>query len=213
MKAIEVRHAVVVVTGASDDVGRAIAEGFAREGARLVLAGRDPYALKHLSADCNALGAETLIVEADITDTASARKLVNAARAFDDHIDVWISRAEGDRIGLTPDIDAVIPVFVKQKRGVLINVTSGEGLPGTWRTPLSARRAIHLCDLHIGSCRDAIRIARSVAELARAPRPRATLGANDNVLDRILKAGTAAGLAALAGVGGLVSALEAARIG
>lgn len=212
MKGIELKNAVVVVTGASDDVGRATAEAFAREGAKLVLAGRDGYGLRQLAARCEALGGDTLTVEADIADTAATRRLVNAARAFDGRIDVWISRTDAKTQGLLPDVPAVLPVFGKQKRGVFINMTP-HSLPAALRAPLSARRDIHLCDFYAGADVNADKLAQKIVELARMPRQRVLFGANDDVVGRALKAGTAFGMAAMAGLGSLTAALQAAKLG
>ena len=213
MKGIELKDAVVVVTQATDAVGRATAEAFARDGAKLVLAGRDGYDLQQLATHCRNIGSDALVVEADTADTAAARRLVNAARGFDGRIDVWVSRSDvEDRDGMTPDIKAVIPIFVGQKRGVLINMTP-HSLPMTVRAPLSARRDIHLCDLDIANGSAPEWVAQKVVELARMPRPKVLFGANDDVLGRALKAGAAFGMAAIAGLGSLTAALQTAKLG
>jgi NAD(P)-dependent dehydrogenase (short-subunit alcohol dehydrogenase family) len=213
MKGIELKDSVVVVTRATDAVGRATAEAFAREGAKLVLAGRDTYVLRQIAARCWDLGAETLTVEADIADTAATRRLVNAARAFDGHIDAWISRTDAeDRDGMTPDVKAVIPIFIRQKRGVLINMTPHR-LPMTVRAPLSARRDIHLCDVDAGPDADASKVAQMIVGLVHAPRPKVLFGANDDLVERALKAGAAFGMTAMAALGSLTAALQAAKFG
>jgi len=203
---------VIVVTEAAAPLGQAVAAAFARPGITLILADRDTHALKSVAARCRGLGADAGIVEADICDTASARKLVNAVREAAGRVDIWISQTARGHDGITPDIRAVIPVFVKQKRGTLIHLVSGAVLPASLRAPLSAHRHIHLCDVHAGD-RETGWLAGKIVELARAPRPTVRFGANDNVLERILKAGAAVGLATLAGFGGLISTLESARIG
>ena len=45
---------VVIVTGASRGIGRAIAFGFAEEGARLSICGRDPETLQTVTEELNA---------------------------------------------------------------------------------------------------------------------------------------------------------------
>ena len=52
----------VVITGASSGIGAATAEGFAKKGARLVLASRNPAALETVAVRCRTLGGEVLTV-------------------------------------------------------------------------------------------------------------------------------------------------------
>ena len=59
MKRRQLKGAVVVLTGASSGIGRAAAFMFARRGARLVLAARDPRALEEVASECrNTYGAQ-----------------------------------------------------------------------------------------------------------------------------------------------------------
>ena len=69
-------HATTIITGASSGIGRAAALAFAREGARLVLAARNPDPLRRTEADVRAAGAEVLVVPTDVTDEASVAQLV-----------------------------------------------------------------------------------------------------------------------------------------
>ncbi len=209
MTVLAVESAVVVITAATGAVGRAVAEDFAVRGARLILAGRDQHALKELAARCRTLGAEVEAVEADLGDTASVRRLVNAARAGG-RIDIWISQ---DETGNAGDLQAVLPVFLKQKRGTFIAV-GATVFPAALRAQLSARRAIHLCEILAGrSDEDAGKIARAVADMARNPRPRVSIGANDGYIERLIRAGSAFSMTALAGLGGIVAALGQAKLG
>ena len=68
---------VVLVTGALAGIGRATALAFAREGARLVVSGRNPEAGDALAAELRALGAEALFVQADVRNEADVRSLVD----------------------------------------------------------------------------------------------------------------------------------------
>ncbi len=55
----------VLITGALAGIGRATALAFAREGARLVVSGRQEDAGKKLAAELARLGAEVAFVRAD----------------------------------------------------------------------------------------------------------------------------------------------------
>lgn len=208
MSGIELRNAVVVVAEALSDIGRAIAGAFAAQGAKLVLAGCDPHALRQLAAQCESLGAEAVVVEAG-TDTAAIRRLVNAARERHSRIDIWVGRADETA---RADLRSVVPVFLKQKHGVFINL-GADRISAALRAQLSARRDIHLCDLHASSTQSVDRIAATAVALARTPRPRIALGVNDDFVERARKSGTAFCMAVIGGLGGVTAALQAAKLG
>jgi NAD(P)-dependent dehydrogenase (short-subunit alcohol dehydrogenase family) len=80
----------VLVTGASRGIGRAIAESFAREGARLILVARDGAELERLSQQlARAHGVEVAIVPMDLSVRGATRQVAEAHP----HIDVLINNA------------------------------------------------------------------------------------------------------------------------
>ncbi|WP_238384211.1 SDR family NAD(P)-dependent oxidoreductase [Teichococcus vastitatis] len=139
--------ATVVITGASSGIGQATAEAFAREGARLVLAARGPEALEQVAARCRELGAAVAAVPTDITDTEAVQALAERAVQFGCGIEVWVSVVgtgavgrfhevpmaaheqviRANLLGHMNDAHAVLPVFLRQERGVLININSVGG--------------------------------------------------------------------------------------
>lgn len=72
------------ITGASSGIGAALARALAREGARLVLSGRNVAALEAVAADCG----DSLILPFEATDFAALPALT--ARAWD-----WAGRVDG----------------------------------------------------------------------------------------------------------------------
>ena len=86
---------VVLVTGASRGIGRAIALAFAGEGCRLALASRTPKVLAAASEEVEALGAEARHWATDVTDPAQVELLVgNVCRVWGG-IDVLVNNAGG----------------------------------------------------------------------------------------------------------------------
>jgi NAD(P)-dependent dehydrogenase (short-subunit alcohol dehydrogenase family) len=87
------RDRVVVVTGASEGIGRALALALAPHSPRLVLAARDAQRLDSLAQECRSAGADALAVPTDVTDEAACRALVAAAVARHGRIDVLVNNA------------------------------------------------------------------------------------------------------------------------
>ena len=77
MKLLENR--TIIVTGASSGIGRAAALLFARQGARQVLAGRDPQRLDNVAAEIAMLGGQAQIVRGDVADGALHEACVESA--------------------------------------------------------------------------------------------------------------------------------------
>jgi len=134
----------ILITGAGSNVGRAVCELFAHEGARMVLADLDRARAQRSAA--TAPDAAELVVQADLTvPEQCARMAVEAQRALGG-IDVLCntagidppaakkvhetSEADWDRIlevnlkGVFLACRAVIPIMVEQGSGVIVNVAS-----------------------------------------------------------------------------------------
>jgi len=84
----------IVITGASQGIGRAIAEAFASEpGARIALAARTEPKLQDVAAACEAAGAETLVCPTDVTDDADVARLADAVHGAWGAPDVVVNNA------------------------------------------------------------------------------------------------------------------------
>jgi NAD(P)-dependent dehydrogenase (short-subunit alcohol dehydrogenase family) len=84
---------VVVVTGASAGVGRAIARRFARDGARLALVGRNQAGLEGAREEAEDAGGEALLLQADVADHAGVEAAAEATEEAFGPIDLWVNNA------------------------------------------------------------------------------------------------------------------------
>jgi len=84
---------VVVITGASEGIGRALAEALAPQEPKLVLAARSAERLESLAGTCRAAGAEVLVVPGDLTEEAQCRALVEATIARFGRLDTLVANA------------------------------------------------------------------------------------------------------------------------
>jgi short-subunit dehydrogenase len=83
----------LVITGASEGIGRALALELAADGARLVLAARSAERLAETAAQCRARGARTLEVATDVADRAQCERLIERAVADFGSVDVLVNNA------------------------------------------------------------------------------------------------------------------------
>jgi 3-oxoacyl-[acyl-carrier protein] reductase len=91
------RDKIVVVTGASSGIGRAIALACAAAGANIATtyrANRD--GADKLVAEIKALGRECITLQVDVTDDEDLAELVGAVRDRFSRVDVWINNAGAD---------------------------------------------------------------------------------------------------------------------
>lgn len=84
---------VVVVTGSSAGLGRAIAHGFAKRGARIGLIARNPEALNAAKEECEALGGQALVLPTDVSDADAVEAAASRVEEEFGPIDVWVNDA------------------------------------------------------------------------------------------------------------------------
>ena len=135
---------VVVVTGASKGIGKAIAFAFAAAGAKVVLAARTRETLEQVTAELRESGAEALAVPTDVTNVDAVKQLIQRTLDAYQHVDILINNAGighfGPVVDFDPDAwDAVLnsnlkavylcakyalPSMLEQGSGQIINVLS-----------------------------------------------------------------------------------------
>lgn len=145
-----VNKKVVMITGASKGLGRALTLAFAKEGVRLAICSRSGKGLNQVKAEAEALGAEVLAVTADISMNRDVERFVALTEEAFGQIDVLINNAsilgpspmpllldypEEDfaevlRVNsISPFLVTrrVIPGMLQRNQGSIINVTSEAG--------------------------------------------------------------------------------------
>lgn len=81
---------VAIITGGGSGIGKAIAMAFVREGAKVVIAGRDGTKLDRAELD---IGGECLAVNSDVSKASDVQKLVDAALGKFQRINVLVNNA------------------------------------------------------------------------------------------------------------------------
>src|SRR5215467_14061878 len=81
---------VAIITGGGSGIGKAIAQAFVREGAKVVIAGRDGKKLERAAAE---IGADCLAAAADVSNAGSVEKLVSATLDRFKRINVLVNNA------------------------------------------------------------------------------------------------------------------------
>lgn len=144
---------VVMITGASKGLGKALTLAFARQKAKLAICARGEYELSKIQKEAQELGAEVLAITADVSVSRDVERFASMTEDFFGRIDVLINNAS--MLGPSPipllldfpeeDFEEVVRVntvssFVLTKRviagmlqrneGAVINVTSEAGHTG-----------------------------------------------------------------------------------
>lgn len=84
---------VVVVTGASSGLGLQMANGFAKQGADLVIMARRVEKLEKVAEGIRALGVKCLAIKCDVTNTEEVNKAAEEAIKFYGKVDVLVNNA------------------------------------------------------------------------------------------------------------------------
>lgn len=96
---------VVIITGASSGIGKALAFEFSRHGSKVVLAARNFEDLKTIEATINNKGGSALTIQCDVSKEDECRKMVK--RTMDEYgrIDVLINNAGISMRALFQDVE------------------------------------------------------------------------------------------------------------
>jgi len=90
---VQMKDKIVIITGASSGIGKALAYEFGNKGAKVVLAARNLAKLEEIVTDLNKLGIKALAVHTDVTTENECRNLIESTLAEFGRIDVLINNA------------------------------------------------------------------------------------------------------------------------
>src|SRR5918996_1462385 len=147
---------VIIVTGGANGIGRAYCEGFASEGAKVVVADVDDRNAAEFARTLGKDGAEALAVHVDVADAADTARMAQATLDRFGRIDGLINNAalfqrpamsrvpfeqipveEWDRLmavnlrGVFLCCRAVAPYMKQQGQGKIVNISSGTVFHGS----------------------------------------------------------------------------------
>jgi NAD(P)-dependent dehydrogenase (short-subunit alcohol dehydrogenase family) len=144
---------IALVTGGSSGIGRATALAFAKEGAKVVVSGRNLERLRETVRLIEEIGGEAIFVRCDVTERAEVEAMVNTCIKTYGRMDCALNNAGIDGSLFTRIVDyreetwdQVIGVnlkgtwlcmkyevaeMIKQKGGSIVNMSSTAGLVGS----------------------------------------------------------------------------------
>ncbi len=145
------RDKTVLITGAGQGIGKAVALAFAKEGAQVAICGRHSATIAAVASELRAFGVKVVAKICDVSDEGQVVDFVAAVSKEFDRIDILINNAGvlGPKSPLinvsaadwraTLDVNLTGPFLMTstvlraamRERGVVINVSSGQGRQGT----------------------------------------------------------------------------------
>lgn len=145
---VDLKGKIVLITGASSGFGEDAARLFAAEGAKVILAARRVDRLQEISSQLSLTGADTFVVQVDITNSTEIQQAVQTIIARFGKIDILFNNAGFGRLNWFEELDfaadirtqievnlvgvmemtqTVLPHMINQRSGHIINMSSVSG--------------------------------------------------------------------------------------
>lgn len=139
---------VVIITGASSGIGRAIALAFAREGATTILVSRSQVKLEEVAKEIRQFNPQVRVLPTDVSSQEQVDAMVDTVATEFGKIDVFVNNAGSGAVGTVDgdrfientrnlfDVDffgkvycarAVLPIMRRQGHGAIVNLSSVVG--------------------------------------------------------------------------------------
>ena len=99
------KNKVVIITGASSGIGKACAQEFGKQGARLMLAARNEEKLKSLNNILNQSGGQSHYIVTDVSIELDCKNMINKTIDIYGSIDILINNAGVSMRALFNDLD------------------------------------------------------------------------------------------------------------
>jgi short-subunit dehydrogenase len=104
MKTEALYNQVIIITGASAGIGKSLAFRLSAKKAKIVLAARRLDRLEEIAEQCRGMGAETLVVQTDVSDEDQCRQLIQRTIEKFGRIDMLINNAGMNATALLEDL-------------------------------------------------------------------------------------------------------------
>ena len=142
---------VAVVTGAASGMGKAIAEMYAKEGAKVVVSDLNVEGAETVAADIRDGGGAAVAIKTNVADLDDVNAMIDAAVHEFGTLDILVNNAgimdnmaavgdvTDERWDLVFDVNTkgvmratrkAIPIFLEKGKGVIINIASTGGFSG-----------------------------------------------------------------------------------
>lgn len=158
---MKLKDKVIVITGSSRGIGKAVASACLKHGAKVVISSRSQPAVDQTVSE---LGPNTVGITADVTKTSDLKRLIEYSLNSFGRIDVWINNAgiasgyreitslsdqdvlevvQTNLFGTLNACRLIIPYFIKQGHGIIINLSGrgGKGETSAYMTPYASTKA------------------------------------------------------------------------
>jgi NAD(P)-dependent dehydrogenase (short-subunit alcohol dehydrogenase family) len=200
---------VVLITGASSGIGKAIALLFAKEGAKIAISFKEnKEGAEQVASEIKELGSEVLIVQAELIKEEDAKRLIESVITQFGRIDILVNNAgryiNGDDWNGNTEVweESFKQNFVsalsvskyailemqKENSGVIVNIASRYSVSGQYDSPTYSASKAAIANLTQGQAKLMAPWGRSNAVSPSAVRAGYWLTAPQNEIDEDLKA-------------------------